>query len=348
MRFATNPHASDFRAWAADYNARLLQANPLAGGLFVDNSTGSTGMLATTAVVEAAAMASYSADYGAALNGVYRATAPRWLLPNTSGYASADAAIQNTGAEYFEFGLRPLAQSWSTFLDVAAHVAHVHGLSPTPPLDVLDSHPRNQDGSPPNGYVTGDPIDGRTQLATLAYYYLLADPQSTFLDFFGGFEPSSSWSRHWSPAAAVDIGQPLGSWSIFASGPDPAAPVLTYNVYQRSFSNALVLYKPLSFGRYTTGTTADASATVHALGGSFYLLGPDGLTTPPVTSVTLRNGEGAILLLRPLPAPTIATAVRIASSTCSTAPNSYAAIVNQVGQEALNGRKAERRFSVVA
>jgi len=90
----------------------------------------------------------------------------------------ADAIIQNTGAEYVEFALRPLAQSWSRFLDVAAHVAHVHGLNATPPLEILDSYPRNQDGSPPNGYSTGDPTDGRTQLAMLAYYYLLADPQS--------------------------------------------------------------------------------------------------------------------------------------------------------------------------
>ncbi|HMF13589.1 MAG TPA: Ig-like domain-containing protein [Gemmataceae bacterium] len=345
MRFATNPHAGDFQAWAADYNARLLQANPLAGGLFVDNSTGSTGMLATTAVVEAAAMSTYSADYGVALKAVYRATAPGWLLPNTSGYASADAAIQNTGAEYFEFGLRPLAQSWSTFLDVAAHVTHVHGLNAAPPFDVLDSYPRNQDGSLPNGYSTGDPTDGRTQLATLAYYYLLADPQSTFLNFFGGFEPSSSWSRHWSSAAAVDVGQPLGSWSVFASGPDPAAPGLTYNVYQRSLTNALVLYKPLSFGHYTTGTTADVSATVHSLGGTYYLLGADGQSTTPVTSVALRNGEGAILLLRPLAPPVAATAIRVATTSNSIVQNSYAGIVNLVGEEGLSSRKAEKRQS---
>src|SRR5262249_35010056 len=85
---------------------------------------------------------------------VYQKTAPHWLLPNTSGYGSADAIIQNTGAEYVEFALRPLAQSWSRFLDVAAHVSHVRGLNATPPLEVLDSYPRNQDGSPPAAGVS--------------------------------------------------------------------------------------------------------------------------------------------------------------------------------------------------
>jgi hypothetical protein len=345
MRFATDPHAADFQAWAADFNYRLLQASPLAGGLFVDNATGSTTSLATTAVVESADMSTYAADSGAALKAVYQKTAPHWLLPNTSGYASADAIIQNTGADYVEFALRPLAHSWSRFLDVAAYVSHVHGLNATPPLEILDSYPRNQDGSPPNGYSTGDPTDGRTQLATLAYYYLLADPQSTFLDFFGGFEPESSWSRHWSPAAAVNIGQPLGSWSLFATGSDPSAPALTYKIYQRSFTNALVLYKPLSFAGYTTGTTTDASATVQSLGTTYYLLAADGQTTTPVTSVSLRNGEGAILLTSPLSAPAAALTVRLGGNGAAQplTSNGLAYIVNLVGQDATDGQPDKKR-----
>ena len=52
------------------------------------------------------------------------------------------------------------------------------------PFVVLDSHPGG-----------GAPTDARTQLATLAYYYLLADPNTTFLDFFGGFSPGTSWCK---------------------------------------------------------------------------------------------------------------------------------------------------------
>ena len=93
----------------------------------------------------------------------------------------------------------------------------------------------------------GSPTDPRTQLASLAYYYLLADPQRTFVMFNGGFEPSSGWSRHWTDAVKFDVGKPRGTWSVFAQGKDPERPYLDYKVYQRGYDRALVLYKPLSY-----------------------------------------------------------------------------------------------------
>jgi hypothetical protein len=83
---------------------------------------------------------------------------------------------------------------------------------------------------------------------------------------------------------------------VFATGADPANPALTYRVYQRRFGNALVLYKPLSYSNNATGTLADATATTHALDGVYYPLLADGTLGAPVTSITLRNGEGAILV----------------------------------------------------
>jgi hypothetical protein len=133
-------------------------------------------------------------------------------------------------------------------------------------------------------------------MATLAEYYLLADPVSTFLDLYGGSEPATSWERHWVAAAAFDVGQPQGSWSVFATGTDPSNSALTYNVYQRSYGNALVLYKPRSYAQGVSGSLADASATTHALGGNYRVLYADGTLGAVVTSVTLRNGEGVILV----------------------------------------------------
>ena len=52
------------------------------------------------------------------------------------------------------------------------------------------------------------------------------------------------------------------------SGADPEAPSLTYHVYERPYGNALVLYKPLSYGG-ASGTLGDATATTHALGGAY-------------------------------------------------------------------------------
>jgi hypothetical protein len=133
-------------------------------------------------------------------------------------------------------------------------------------------------------------------MATLAYYYLLADPQTTFLDYDGGYDTTGPWDRHWFPAMAHDIGQPAGDWSLFATGADPANARLTYHIYQRAFGNALVLYKPLSYGNGVNGTLSDATATTHDLGGVYYPLQVDGTLGAPLTSITLRNGEGAVLV----------------------------------------------------
>ena len=143
----------------------------------------------------------------------------------------------------------------------------------------------------------GSPTDPRTQIATLAYYYLLGNPDTTFLMFYGGHEPASPWSRHWSPAAAFNVGLPQGNWSQFASGLDPTNANLTYKIMQRSYQNALVLYKPLSYALGKgTGTLADATATTHTLNGNYRVLNANGALGGIVSSVTLRNGEGAILV----------------------------------------------------
>ena len=47
-------------------------------------------------------------------------------------------------------------------------------------------------------------------MATLAYYYLIADPNTTFLDYNGGYDTTGPWSQHWFPAMGANIGQPTG------------------------------------------------------------------------------------------------------------------------------------------
>src|SRR5262249_5828919 len=158
------------------------------------------------------------------------AIAPRWVLANTSGGGTdADGVVRQNTAYYEEFALRPMASNYQQFEDIAQLVAHRQSLNPNG-YAILDTRPTD-----------GAPRDPRTQIATLACYYMLADPVHTFLDFYGGYAPATSWSQHWSNAAAYNIGQPLGSWSLFATGSDPGNRSLTYRVYQRNFTNALVL-----------------------------------------------------------------------------------------------------------
>jgi hypothetical protein len=292
MRFSTNPADLGFKGWVVDYHVRYLNGQPLADGLFMDNSEGKAPV-AATAVLEP--VGAYAGTYAALLNAIGQAIAPRWILANTAGGGTdADAVVQKVQGFFEEFAIRPLAHQYVQFEDLAATVARRAALSTPAPYAVLDSLPTG-----------GSPTDARTQLATLAYYYQLADPETTFLDFYGGFEPASPWARHWSAAAAYDIGQPLGAWSVFATGADPGNPSLTYRIYQRSYTGALVLYKPLSYAGGLTGALADSSATTHVLDGTYYPLQADGTLGAAVTAVTLRNGEGAILVRSATPALTI-------------------------------------------
>ncbi|MBX9627011.1 MAG: hypothetical protein K2X82_24630 [Gemmataceae bacterium] len=283
MRFVTDPSDPAFRGWAADYHQRFLAAHPLADGIFLDNAIGKVPF-AGTPVLEPTA--TYSADSGALVATVSRAIAPKWVMANTvSGGAAATPTAAAAGAVFEEFLLRPLAHNWQEAAD-AADVVALRLATPGKPLVVLDTYPTG-----------GSPTDPRTQLAALAYYYLLADPDRTAVTFFGGYAPGTPWAEHWVPAAAVDVGDPAGGMTTFASGTDPQNPALGYKVLGREYANGLVLYKPLSYTKGKgEGTTADATATTHALGGNYRAVAADGTLGPVVNSITLRNGEGAVLV----------------------------------------------------
>ncbi|MDB5313435.1 MAG: hypothetical protein JWO38_7637 [Gemmataceae bacterium] len=284
MRFITNPSAAGFQAWAAGFSVQLLAQNPLAAGIFLDNES---GKLPFQGVAVAEPTATYSTDSGALVAAVSRAVGPgKLVMVNTSGGGSqAGAVAAAAGAVFEEFLLRPLASTWSQVGDVYGIVAQRLAAAGNPYV-VIDSLP--------NG---GSPTDPRTQIATLAYYYLLGDPARTMLMFYGGSSPNTSWSQHWTAAAGVNIGQPGGAMQVLATGADPENPALTYKVFGRSYSNGLVLYKPLSYTlQVGQGRLDDATATAVPLGGNYRAVNADGTLGPVVSSVSLRNGEGAVLV----------------------------------------------------
>jgi hypothetical protein len=289
MRPATNPASPAFRDWAVYYHQRFLARYPLASGLLMDNSSGKPPVQADD-VLES--IANYGSDTGSLVAQVNRAIQPRWIIANVGGvWERADPVIPYLPAYYEEFGLRPMSHNWAFFEDMSSLVAKRAAMGTPAPLAFLDTHPQR-----------GSPTDPRTQIGALAYYYLLADPETTYLVFFGGYEPATSWTRHWVPAAAYDVGKPLGKWSQRATGPDPSNAALSYRLYQRVYEKALVLFKPLSHtrGMVVTASLGDETATKHELQGTYRPLLPDGTLGGPITSITLRNGEGAILIKSPM------------------------------------------------
>jgi hypothetical protein len=283
MRFATDPADGGFRNWAVDYSRRFLARYPQADGLFLDNSP-SRLQVDARALVEP--IAKYSDDYASLIGSINSGIGRKMVLANTAGSGASAAPLAKYGISYIdEFALRPLANTWQQFQELADTTADRFRLMGPNGYAILDTYPAG-----------GSPTDPRTQLAALAYYYLLADPDRTFVLFNGGFAPSSPWAQHWTDAVKYNVGRPLGTWSVFAQGKDPERTYLDYKVFERQYANALVLYRPLSYANGRTGTTHDRTATFHVLPGRYRELRADGTLGPVVTSIRLRNGEGAILI----------------------------------------------------
>lgn len=149
----------------------------------------------------------------------------------------------------------------------------------------------------------------RGKLFTLGLYYLVHNDGTYYMyeTAQGHALPGhvSTWS--YNPAVEFNVGQPLylppgvvdfqGKSStnehwIFASGPDPYVPALTYRVLARRFSRALVLVKMLPMG----SVDDSRSTTVHQLGGTYRPLRADGTLGSPVTQAAIRNNEALILV----------------------------------------------------
>ncbi|MFL5342732.1 MAG: Ig-like domain-containing protein, partial [Gemmataceae bacterium] len=104
MRFVVNPGNVDVHQWAADFEYRFLHANPLADGVFVDNSN---GKLPISGIATVESTANYSSAYGALLGAISQRIAPKWIAANTAGGNATDtsAVIQNSAGSFQESGL---------------------------------------------------------------------------------------------------------------------------------------------------------------------------------------------------------------------------------------------------
>jgi hypothetical protein len=284
MRFILNPTSTAVRSWAIDENVALLQANPLADGIFMDNSSGKAP---TTGFAVVEATASYSTDFSIMLGEINAAIAPKWVMANIADSgAGTNQVVSAVPAALDESAIRALDSTWAQFSELASSVATWQSLTNPSGYLVLDSTSTG-----------GAETDPRTQMATLAYYDLIGNPKTTFLMLWGGEAPSSSWTNHWFDALSYNIGQPTSPYTLFATGQDPSNPALIYNIYARQYTDALVLYKPLSYTLgLGTGTTAANTATKEQLGGAYRELNADGTLGPVITSISLANGEGAVLI----------------------------------------------------
>lgn len=309
-RLAARCGSANLSAWGASYWAGVLglSGNTDFNGFFMDNSTGKAGF-ASNAALESST--TYPTDYAACVNAIYRGLTDhptmgaRWVLMNIAGVASPSVAasmLPYCPTWWYEFALKPLADSWSQFETFAATVATLQAATSPAPIGMIDS-------STASGGNTGVEQTPANLYNVLPYYYALSTPD-TYLNYWGGENPAVAWSGKWCGAAQYDLGAPTAAYSVFKTGSDPDTNLpysgysLVYKVYSRPYTNAVVLFKPISYTSPHQGETGSTTATTHDLTPllppghtSFQQVNPDGtLTGTNITSISLQNGTGAILV----------------------------------------------------
>jgi hypothetical protein len=289
-----NPKVGDttFKAWASSWCNALVGGTEY-NGVAMDNSGGQSNFPAGATVQEPTT--AYADEYGACLQYVWNNLPPhpqmgqRWIQPNINGSTRASAAsiVSRVPVYDCEAKLRPREDTWAQFELNMSDLAFYRSLASPPPLGMIDV------------FVNHTNLDWNAtwSIYNMYAYYMMAAYPDTLVTIQGA-DPAVSWGLRFVAAELFDPGAPQGAYSQFDAGNDPANAALAYRVYKRTYAGAVVLFKPLSYNSGVgVGTPNDpATATTHALGGNYRQLNPDGTLGSVVTSVSLPNAYGAILI----------------------------------------------------
>ncbi|MFH0774228.1 MAG: hypothetical protein V2A53_01855, partial [bacterium] len=138
-------------------------------------------------------------------------------------------------------------------------------------------------------------IMNRDKILGLAYFYLLADLRYDYYQSWGGECYGSAYTQKWwTKACEFDVGSPLGDWYVFAEGKDPSDIEKTYKVYARRYTKACILAKPMP--AWNSKSYSTDSTTLHILDRTYRPLKADKTLGEPISTISLRNAEGAILI----------------------------------------------------
>ncbi len=141
--------------------------------------------------------------------------------------------------------------------------------------------------------------DDRAKMTILASYYTIQNANTVMLvrnDYKTG-------NAFWADAWTYDIGTASGNTYRFASGTDGwtgCDPSISqpWIVLGRQYSNALVLWRGVPWRwQQTACWDIDAkTAKIITLGGTYKPLNADGTLGPAITTIDLKNWEGAVLI----------------------------------------------------
>lgn len=147
----------------------------------------------------------------------------------------------------------------------------------------------------PKKYVKGafTTVQDRTEIFSLAYYYLVKDQENrdVFFQIGGGW--NKPFNEQWITAQETDIGRPIAARKVIATGKDPNGS--PYTVHWREFEKALVVMRPKdnwNYEKYDDSTGIELKLPK----GNYLQLHGDGSQTAIAGSINIRNAEAYILI----------------------------------------------------
>lgn len=158
--------------------------------------------------------------------------------------------------------------------------------------------------------------DNRGKMTILAIHYTIYNANTVML-----VGNNTSGNEFWCEAWNYNIGTALGNYALFEAGNISWTGCTggNYRVIKREYTNALILYRGATkwFPGYTDPTCNDGdtkTAKTFDLGGTYRPLNADGTLGSPITTIDLKNWEGAVLI-RTTTAPAAPTNLRIVAPT---------------------------------
>ena len=289
QRWIINPADEGARSYQVDRFQRIT-ANE--SGAFVDEaSSDMTGH--TSGTIEFPAASDFEAPQTQTFAAIKRGLGSKTFMLNTAEYTKPfdRANALAAGSVHLERLNNALfsgtSQTWQWVEDLTSHgvlVDFVTLYASTYVNTIANTYPHGNSATPAQ----------RMKLWELASYYMVvpSTPQNLTLQLENQW--NAPYSSLWLRAQEADIGHPLGARVLASRGTDPLGQA--YALYTRDMDRALVIMRVNQGWGSHSYTDATAVTIPLPTTDQWVPLNADGTLGSPVTSVTLRNVEAAILI----------------------------------------------------
>lgn len=289
MRWALNPADEGQRAFQTERLRGLAQNET---GVFLDEYGGPMSGVSKKSD-EFATPAAYMSAETAMMAQIHDAIKPKFLLVNVAEYwtPTDSAIVAAAGGAHLERTNFPFNDAmegrWRQIDKLLAMGVYTEFVTLWGYTDWVWAQKTFPTFSPGMYRSTVE----RGQIQQLANYYMVvpADPQRL------SFDQQNMWNVRpdtvWEAAVEADVGHPREARHVIATGVDAAGQ--RYRIWARDFDHAYVIVRPSV--DWHKQTYADSTGIAVPLPSPMRPLHRDGTLGPPVSSVTLRDVEAAIL-----------------------------------------------------